>query len=60
MCTACTTAAQHFSSGSQPAQRSLQTSVEQGTSPDWHSTPHNGMNEAPDTPRFGAGEHDYR
>ena len=57
MCTACTTAAQHFSSGSQPLQRTLQTSAEQGTSPDW---PRNGMNEQPDIPRFGADEHDYR
>lgn len=37
MCTACTTAVQHFNSGSQPVQRTLQTSVQQGTSPDWKS-----------------------
>jgi hypothetical protein len=46
MCDTCVTASQHFTSGTQPLQRQLQTSVDQGTSPDWHSA--------------AADEHDYR
>lgn len=55
MCTACSTASQHFNDGSQPVQRTLQTSVQQGTSPDWKSV-HYGGSEQPDIPRFGADE----
>lgn len=35
MCQNCATATQHFTDGTTPATRPLQTSVEQGTSPDW-------------------------
>jgi len=37
MCENCTTAAQHFTAGTATAGRPLQTSVENGTSPDWHA-----------------------
>lgn len=37
MCDTCTTASQHFTDGTAPAGRQLQTSAEQGTSPDWAS-----------------------
>ena len=38
MCDTCTTATQHFTSGTTAPERPLQTSVEQGTSPDWKNT----------------------
>lgn len=49
MCDACTTASQHFGSGTQPGERVLQTSVQQGTSPDWHAADSSTSD-----------EHDYR
>lgn len=54
MCTACTTASQHFNDATTPRERPLATSVQDGTSPDWGQV-RNGMNENTDSiPRFGA------
>lgn len=39
MCQNCATATQHFTDGTAPGERPLQTSVENGTSPDWKSSP---------------------
>lgn len=48
MCDTCTTATQHFTAGAQPSARTLQTSVQQGTSPQW------------DRPTGDSDDHDYR
>ena len=48
MCDTCTTAVKEFSGGTMPRERQLQTSVQQGTSPDWGSA------------SSDSDEHDYR
>ena len=61
MCENCQVANQHFTDGQKDRSRPMDSSVTQGTSPDWggrtlSSGVHDGSGENPDIPRFGAGK----